>query len=562
MPQSTLSLRRVASLLSTPLEAAKLTDLLFGSKAELVDLTGDALKVEVTADRLDLLSEGGLGLYLAGVTGEARGLPTAPGGDGGPALAIHRDPSVAPLRPEIAGLVVDAPPDRPLDTGLLDEAVRFQELLHATVGRDRRLASLGIYPAEHLHGPLAYAVEPLDAVRFTPLDGEAPLDGAEFYRTHPLAVRYGVHGRAADGCLTFRDADGAVLSLPPVLNARGSGEARPGDRRLLLEATGRRRGRVQDALALLSLVFRARGWRATPVAVSEGGTVDDGRGALDPRTIRLGADTLRTVTGETIPPPDVVDALGRARLSARAVPEGFDVAVPPWRPDVLAEVDLVEEVVLARGLRADQGVLPPARTRGRRRPESRFRARVAAAFLGLGFVPLVTPVLVAARHVQLLGRAASVEVANPVSDQFSHLRDRLVVSLAAALEHNVRHGYPQRVSEVGPVLVRDADADAGAATRYHVGAVLASDDAGFADAAAVVEYLLGVVGTVGVREPAELPGTIPGRAARVRLAGVPVAEVGELHPAVLTELSVPVPVAWAELDLSALWPLVGAPQTP
>ncbi len=65
-------------------------------------------------------------------------------------------------------------------------------------------------------------------------------------------------------------------------------------------------------------------------------------------------------------------------------------------------------------------------------------------------------------------------------------------------------------------------------------------------------------GAAGVREPVEIAGTIPGRAAVVRLAGEPVAHLGEIHPSVLAETGVPVPVAWAEVDLSALAPLLGA----
>jgi phenylalanyl-tRNA synthetase beta subunit len=129
------------------------------------------------------------------------------------------------------------------------------------------------------------------------------------------------------------------------------------------------------------------------------------------------------------------------------------------------------------------------------------------------------------------------------------------------LAHNTRHAYPQRFAEVAPVLVRDPAAEAGATTRYHAGLVIADESAGFADAAALVEYLLRRLDVAAVREPLELPATIPGRAARARLAGETVAEMGEVHPEILTALGVPVPVAWAELDLSALWPLVARRDT-
>lgn len=563
MPQSTLSFARLNALLPAPVTAEELGELLFPSKAELKGVAGDELRLEVTADRLDLLDEGGLAAYLNGARGAAHGLlPLASFAPGGPPATIEVDPSVVPLRPWVAGVLLDPPDGASLDAGLLEEAVRVQELLHGTFGLDRRLASLGIYPAERFRFPLRYALEPLEAVRFVPLDGTAPTDGAAFFAEHPMAARYGAGGRDADRCLVLRDADRNVLSLPPVLNARPHGEARPGDGRLLLEATGTRAARVQDALGLLALVFVARGWRVAPVGVNRPEGPDDGRSLFAHRTIPLAAAELEEVAGVRLPSSEVEHLFARARLGAHPAGHGWDVRVPPWRSDVLTSRDLVEEVVLARGVRPEEGVLPPSPTRGRRLPAARVRRAIAAALLGQGFVPLCRPVLAPERIVRLLGRPSALAVANPVSEQYGFLRDALQVTLLGSLERNVRSPYPQRLSEVGPVVVADPGSETGGSTRHRAGFVLAAEAAGFAEAAAGLDYLLGTLGVRGVREPADLPGTIPGRAARLRLAGEPVAEVGEIHPRVLDELHLPVPVAWAELDLTGLAPLLAPARPP
>lgn len=556
MPQATLSAARLLAGLSPMPSEPELRRILFDTKAELADWTGDAVRVEVTADRLDLLSEGGLRSLLDGVVGAARGLPPLAVAPSDPTLAIDVDPSVAPLRPAIGGVVVEAPAGAPLDAGLLEEAVRYQELLHATIGRGRRVVSLGLYPIAKTRPPFRYTLEPLADLRFTPLGGDIPVDGTAFYRDHPFAQAYGAFGRSGDRALVLRDAAGNVLSLPPVLNARPAGEATVGDERLLLEATGLAPARVADALGLLLLVFAARGWRLRPVAVRGTAGTDDGRALLAPRTVPLHEATIRSIVGVALDASEVERLLGRARLAAGPAPGGWAVHAPPWRPDLLGEVDVIEDLVVARGFRPDEGILPPTFTRGRRRPESEFRDRVSGLLLGLGLTPIATPVLVARDGIAGLGRDRAIAVANPVSELYSHVRDTLLVPLVAALAHNVRYGYPQRFSEVGPVVVPDATADSGGSTRYHAGIMIAHERAGFADAAAFVEYLLGALGTIGVREPARLPGTIPGRAARVRLTGETVAELGEIDPAILAANSVPVPAVWAELDLAALWPLL------
>lgn len=556
MPQSILSLERVVALLPIPLNEAALDDLLFASKAEVDARSGDQLTLSVTPDRLDLLSEGGLALYLAGVLEVAHGLPrTEVPGPTSPAPRFDVDPSVDAIRPYIAGALVHSPEEQGIDEGTLAEAIRFQELLHATIGRDRRNASLGIYPWDRVTSPVRYAEEPLRAVRFVPLDGEEEIDGQRFFAEHPLAARFGAFGRSDDRCLVLRDQAGAILSLPPILNSRSAGEARVGDRDLLLESTGTQERCVQEALGLLLVVFGARGWTIEPVAVQRPGrAVDPGRKVIAPRTIDLPAALVREVSGESLSSPEVERRLSRTRLSPRPQEGGWRVGVPPWRPDLQTAVDLTEDVVLAAALTPAHGVIPPSRTRGRWLPEVRFRRTVATYLLGLGFAQPHTPLLVSGKSAERLGVPSPIRVRNPVSSEFAVVRDRLLLSHVDVLAHNTRHAYPQRFGEVAPVVVRDPSAESGGSTRYHAGLVVASESAGFAEAAALVDYLLRRFDIGSVREPAELPATIPGRSARCRVAGETVAELGELSPGLLSDLGVPVPVAWAEVDLTALWP--------
>lgn len=557
MPTATLSRARVAALLPEPVSPEAWHDLLFASKAEIESEDGDDLELSVTPDRLDLLSEGGLALYLQGATGAATGLARGHPAAGASTPPLVADDSVDPLRPTIGAVRVRAPGDHGLDAGLLAEAIRFQELLHATIGRNRRAASLGIYPLERFELPVRYALEPITSVRFVPLDATDEISGADFFDRHPMAAAFGAYGRIGDQCLTLRDGRGEILSLPPILNGRGAGEARIGDRELLLESTGLYERTVRDALGLLLVPFVAQRWSVTPVPI-EGprGRRSDGRGLVDPRTIDLPSALVRSVSGVALPSGEVEHRLAKARLGARPHAGGWAVEVPPWRPDLAAPIDVVEDVVLSAGVRSEDGIVPPSRTQGRRLPEIEMRRRIGAYLLGLGFAMPNTPVLLSERTVALLGGPLPVHLTHPVSAEYAYVRDRLLASHLDVLGRNTRYGYPQRFAEVAPVVVRDPAAEAGAATRYHAGALLASESAGFADAAALVDYLLRLLDVGSVREPSELPGTIPGRAARVRVAGEPVAEIGEIHPRILAELGVPVPVAWAEVDLSAIYPLI------
>ena len=563
MPQSVLSASRVLELLDPRPDRAATEALLFQSKAELVDWTDDALTVSVTPDRIDLLSEGGLAFHLQGALGQRTGLPALRNPSDVPSdLRFEVAPSVDPLRSEIGGAYLEAPEGHALDAGLLAEAIRFQEILHATVGGGRRTASLGIYPIEALEPPIRYAREPISGVRFTPLDATSETEGAAFFAAHPMAAQYGAWGRSGDECLTLRDRAGRILSLPPILNSREGGEAKVGDRRLLIESTGTRRGRVDDAVGMLILPFVARGWSVAPVPVTDrSGRAMPGIGGVGTRSLHLTSVGLAKIAGTALPPGEVERELARCRLSVHPEVHGYRVEVPPWRPDLLAEVDLAEDVLLSHGVRPEDGLLPPSPTRGRRRSEYRFRLRVGELLLGLGSSELYTPVLVSGSVVRALDRSEAIGLENPVSEDLAHLRDAILASLVQALGRNVRHGYPQRFHEIGPVVRRAADSEIGADTHYHAGWIVAGESAGFATVAGEVDYVLRAFGALGVREPVGIGGTIPGRSACVRVAGEPVAELGELHPTLLESSRVPVPAAWAEVDLTALWPLVRRGET-
>ncbi len=216
-----------------------------------------------------------------------------------------------------------------------------------------------------------------------------------------MALRYGAFGRIENVCLTIRDSRGTVLSLPPILNGRTGGEARVGDRILLLESTGTRERAVREALGLLLVVFVSRGWSVAPVALHRDGHVtSDGRSVFAPRAVDLPAETLRALSGTAYPPGEVERRLGRVRLRAHPHAGGWRVDVPPWRPDLLTAVDLAEDVILAEAVAPAEGIVPPSLTRGRRRPETVFRRRIATTLLGLGLAAPYTSMLVSESTVR------------------------------------------------------------------------------------------------------------------------------------------------------------------
>jgi len=131
----------------------------------------------------------------------------------------------------------------------------------------------------------------------------------------------------------------------------------------------------------------------------------------------------------------------------------FAVQVPGWRPDVVREVDLVEEVARLRGydtfpddLRPYRpGVVPEA-------PSEHALARIRDAMASAGFLE--------ARTIPL-GPAdgpAAVPLRNPLSAEEACLRSRLLPGLIRRVEHNwAMRERDVRLFEVGTVFRARAD---------------------------------------------------------------------------------------------------------
>src|SRR5687768_5998241 len=108
------------------------------------------LRVDGVAARQDLVGVGGLPRPLAATLGIESSLPKYDTKASGITVAV--DPSVTKsesYRPFIACAVMTLPP---VDETSLIAIMKLQENLHWGVGRDRRLASIGVYDLAAISG--------------------------------------------------------------------------------------------------------------------------------------------------------------------------------------------------------------------------------------------------------------------------------------------------------------------------------------------------------------------------------------------------------------------------
>ena len=182
--------------------------------------------------------------------------------------------------------------------------------------------------------------------------------------------------------------------------------------------------------------------------------VQDGAPVDVTRAYRL--DTARVVS---LVGMDIPAEVQRASLTALGFVLDGDMATPPtWRPDVLGEADLVEEVARVASLAKLEGRPLPRVNTGVPRPiltPAQVRERSARRTLaGMGYNECVTYSFIDATDAALFGGGAdAVRVDNPISSEMSHLRPDLLPGLLRAAARNQARGFADMaLMEVGPVF--------------------------------------------------------------------------------------------------------------
>jgi phenylalanyl-tRNA synthetase beta chain len=283
------------------------------------------------------------------------------------------------------------------------------------------------------------------------------------------------------------------------------------------------------------------------------------------REILLRRARIGQVLGLAFDDAAVEDILGRLGMLLTAVDDGWRVAPPPSRFDVLLEVDLIAELGRVHGY--DRIPVTHARSAAATRAplEMAFDPnRARGLLLDRGYFEAVTYSFVSPELEALVDPGhPPLELANPLSAEMSVMRTSLWPGLLQAMRQNLaRQQTRVRLFELGLRFIADGERlrQEPMLAAVIVGPVLPeqwgapSRDADFFDLKADVEALLTVAGCAAeVRfTPASHAALHPGQSACLERDGKPIGLLGSIHPSVAARLDLPASVQLFELATDAL----------
>lgn len=514
------------------------------------------MRLDLLADRPDLFDVGGLARALRGTLGIETGLPRYETKSSG--IKVLIDPSVkAPTsyRPFISCAVMTLPP---LDETSLIAIMKLQENLHWGVGRDRKLASIGVYDLATISREIAYKTLDPNQLVFVPLGMPGrPMSGRQILESHPKGKAYAELLARHERYPLLIDSNKQVLSMPPIINSEET-KLKQGTTRVFIDVTGISEAAVTKSLDTLVCSLCEIGGSVETVELVENGNKRLTPN-LSPRSTEVELSVAKRWLGLPLDELSLTESLRKMRFDVhRAGSEGrFLVSYPPYRTDIRHPVDVLEDVAIGYGYENIEPRPVRSMTIGTPRSEETLSERVRDILIGLGFSEIMSlPLITEEHHFQRLRLSTPnryPQVANPKLKAYNVVRTHLMGGLFEALHENRRRPMPQRLFEMDNIVDLDDTAETGATEYRRMAFVETGRESGYATARSVVDALVRELGWNVEYSAIDHPTFVSGRAASLTRNRTSIGILGEVHPEVLTNFGLTHPVALAELTLQRVF---------
>ena len=547
MPTIDISKKDLENLVGKKLSLDDLKELLLVVKGEVESAEGDKIKIEIKdINRPDLWSTTGIARELRGELGKDRGIPRLQVKSSHHKVIV--DSNLEKIRPLTVCAVIK---NLDLTEVAIEQIIALQEKLSENFGRERKEAAIGIYDSDKIKWPITYMAADPDKTKFIPLDLNRELSLKQILLKHEKGQRYGKLLKGQTKYPIFIDAAKEILSMPPIINSQNSGKVTEETKNVFIEVSGHSFRFIIPCLLVIVAEFADRGAEVESVQVQYKNkriTTPD----FKPNKIEVEVDELNEVLGLDLNAQEIKKLLERRRHNVQVKHNKVQVEFPAYRQDIIHSRDIAEEIAISYGYNKFKVEIPKLATLGEQSKESEVEDRIANLLVGLNMQEIATLTLTNKEEQfkkMNLKEMSVVEVENAVSILHNVIRGWITPSLLAFFEKNKKARYSQKIFEIGTCIkVKGKEAE----DCRRLAVAVTHRGASYTEARQVLDYILRSLGKKYDIRETEHPSFIDGRVGRVTVDKKEVAYIGEIHPSVLRNFGLDMPVSVFELNLSEL----------
>uniref|UniRef100_A0A093VW46 phenylalanine--tRNA ligase n=1 Tax=Talaromyces marneffei PM1 TaxID=1077442 RepID=A0A093VW46_TALMA len=546
------------------------------------------LKIDIPANRYDLLCFEGIALMLNVFLGR-KPFPNyrlvQPASGQLEKIIVKEDTSK--IRPYVAGAILRGVT---FDEARYQSFIGLQDKLHQNIARQRTLVSIGTHDLDTIKGPFTYDALPPKDIRFTPLNQTKEMNGEElmaFYDKDKHLGRYLHIIRDSPVYPVIYDSNQTVCSLPPIINGDHS-KITLNTKNVFIEITALDKTKLEIVNKIMVTMFSLytaepfTSYSIEPVEiVSEHNGETRVTPDISPRTTQAELSYINQCCDLNLSAEEVCRLLTKMAYKAwpsKTSSDLIDVDIPPTRADILHQVDIMEDVAIAYGFNELPRSFPSkSGTIAQPLPVNKLTdiIRMEAAMAGWSEV---LPLILCSHDENFawLNRKddgnTAVKLANPKTLEFQVVRTSLLPGLLKTLKENRMHSVPMKIFEVSDVAFKDLSLERKSRNERHFAAAWYGKTSGFEVVHGLLDRVMAmmksafITGEEGLENAAvnesrywieELddPTYFPGHAASVHVSiggkEQVIGSFGILHPTVLENYDLKLPVSTIELNIEA-----------
>lgn len=543
MPVVTFSYEDFLRLLGYRIEKEDFINKIPYIGCEIERVEGDEISIEVFPNRPDLCSVEGIVRASRAFFDIEHGVKKYEVEES--SITTFVEPSVKGVRPHIAtALIKNVNLDERAITALMD----LQEKLHYGLGRSRKKAAIGVHDFDAVKAPFTYKAVPPKSIKFIPLGCVEEMDLEEILRKHLKGIEYGHLLRGEDKFPIILDSNQNVLSFPPIINGSLT-EVTAQTKNIFVEVTGTDMETVKTTLCIVATALAERGGKICLTIVKDGEKTYKYPDLSTTEKI-VSVKYASSILGMELNANEIGKCLARMGYDIIDVKENIvRVGIPPWRADILHEIDLVEDIAIGFGFDRFVPSQPRSMTYGKAFDGAKLVENIRLIMIGLGFNEVLTFSLSNKKdEIDKMGleKEQAVIIENPISEEYACLRQSLLPSIMKVLSRNKHHPLPQKVFEIGYVVNNEAK------NELHLAAVKMDAKANFSECKSIVESILKGIGLEVEIEVGSNPAFIEGRTANLLYRGNLLGTFGEIHPRTIQAFGLEYPIIGLEMNLEIL----------
>lgn len=521
-------------------------------------ITDEEVELEVFPNRPDLLSYYGFKRAFLAYLGKKTGLKKYKVNPPKKDYVVRIDSSVKDVRPFTACAIVSG---LKLTSDGIKDMIDLQERLHATVGRKRKKMAIGIYPLEEIKLPITYMAFEPDKIKFMPLGAEKEMSGLEILEKHPVGKEYAPLLAGKSKFPIFIDSQKNILSMPPVINSALTGRVTEKTTSVFVECSGFDFESLKKCLNIIVTSLAEMGGEIYQMELEYDKSKKQITPDLSTSKEKISLENTNKLIGIKIDEKSLKSLLEKMGYEySKGV-----VEVPAWRTDILHEVDLIEDVAVAYGYDNLIPEIPEVATNGEEQRSEVIKRKIAEILVGTNMLETSNYHLTTQKNQFVLmgfkekSQPDCTKIESSKTD-YNILRTDLSHYALKVLSENLDKEYPQRLFEIGKVFTSKSQTE-----EEHLAVSISPGN--FTELNQVLNYLFKMINLkVKTVEPDKIPlHFIKGRVAEIILekqetknkeTSKSVGFIGEIHPEILKNWKIRMPVALLEINLEEIFELI------